>query len=545
MKVCICNTFFKKNHFTGFRDFSALRINKIPELTKFIVLFILIIIGNSIVFGQNQDINNEVRRLLTRARAAYEIEEYQDALKEYQAVSKLVPDFADIYKAIGDAYEKIGGEDNLLKAIENYNQYLSLNPNAEDKASIQEKVFQLEYLFEKVAEKSFILDDFNGIWVSDLVSNKVSKNNMLMETLYRVDQNLTPILIFRISEMGRTGRYRVEILKESDFYQESIIHKIVSIYPDKNNSIRFTFADEARYIPSQSKWEALRWLGGFAGQAIGGIGGGIVNVGVSTFANIGQENDIPSNTQTVYDFELQYKDGALVGYCNVIQGYSSARASQDTKNDFYEIKFWKENDYIEKLNMLKDEEERRRIERKANKPVSFGFYAGVNYSNFNIKNNHQSIATSPSFGLQVGVFLEIKLLDFVYLQPGVNYYRRSISIDNYDDFQALSYKFNQNCYQIPINLLLKYKFGKSSLFAGFGFYFEGGGERTYLRAFDYEQPGYVLLKQTDVGMNMKLGLSTSAFFVEFGYNAGMNDVSLDRDYSIKKHAGYGSLGLRF
>jgi len=529
------------------------RKTKKIECVKHVIFLGLVLLTNITVFGQNQEVNDEVKRSMTRAKAAYEIGEYQDALIEYQKVSKLVPDFFDIHKAIGDTYEKMGGEENLKNAINSYKRYLSLALNAEDKSSIQEKIDRLGYLSEKQAQKDFILDDIKGLWVSNLVNisdkeqrdayfsqmvkeKKLSSKDadalktegLLLDTLYRVDTKETPLLLFRITEMGKTGKFRVEILKESAFYKESIIQKIVNVVPDKNNAIRFTFADEAKYIPSQSKWNALRDIGGLIGSAIGGVGGDITSSVTNAAANAGQESDLPSNTQTVYDFELQYNDGKLTGYCNVIQGYSSAKITQDRKNDFYEIEFWKDNDYLAKLQLFKDKEEQKKRDKKAKKLVSFGFHAGLGINNFNYDDQLAGrfagdyLPLKTELGFRAGVFLEFRLSDLLSIRPGLN-------------IATLS---GDPLLEIPINLLFKYNFDKSRLYAGIG-------------------PVINERSNTNVGLDLKAGYSVHKFFMEAGYNSGGNyNISYDdyNDYNddwysvnkkIKFSSFYISLGLKF
>ena len=542
------------------------------KFAKIIMLLGFVLLGNTVLFGQN-DINSDVRRLLTRARTAYEMGEYADALREYQAVSKLVPDFPDIHKAIGDAYEQMGGEENLQKAIDSYTHYLSLLPDAEDKLSIQDKIAKLEYVFEKTAEQNFILEDLNGIWISNLVNisdrrkreayfslyakeqrlsqqetAQLKARGMVLDTCYRVDMNLTPLLLFRITEMGRTGRYRVEILKESAFYKESIIRKIVNIVPDKKNAVRFTFADEAKYIPSQAKWDWLRIAGSVAGGAIGGIGGQLTELTTSAAADFGRESDIPSNTQTVYDFELQYRDGELVGYCQVIQGYSSAKEAKDMQNDFYEIKFWKENEYFDKMKLLQGKERRsqqeRQAERKAKKPL-FGFSAGLSFPTYNIDgyiNGNENIEIDKLSEMRIGLFLEFRLADFLSIQPGI-----------YANIQSGHHDYLP-FFDFQINLLGKYKFRKSTWYAGLGpvvhlmndereyryrseYYTDWGG--------NYYDDGTIRLKSTDFSLNLKLGYSIRAFFIEFGHNAGMRNISAEPYLYIKRSSTYGSIGLKF
>ena len=554
---------------------------------RYIISLVLVLFTTITVIGQNQDVNDEVKRSMTRAKAAYEIGEYKDALIEYQKISKRVPDFFDIHKAIGDTYEKMGGEENLKNAIDSYKRYLSLSPNAEDKTSIQEKIDRLEYLSEKQAEKDFILDDIKGLWVSNLVNvsdkkqrdvyfsqmvkdKKLSSKDaemlktdgLLLDTTYRADPKLTPLMFFRMTEMGKTGKYRVEILKESAFYKESIIQKVVNIVPDKNNTIRFTFADEAKYIPSQAKWNALRDIGNAVGGAIGGFGGQITNMIANTAVNAGQENDLPSNTQTVYDFELQYNDGKLTGYCNVIQGYSSAKVSKETKNDFYEIEFWKDNEYLDKLQLLKDREKQKKIDRKAKKLVSFGILGGLNFPNYSYSSSKQ-IDTDSWFdgpGFQIGMFLDFRLSDIVSIQPGVNISGRISHVIYTSYTGAPDEPVNQELtkylisrysdgylyyFDFPINLLFKYKISKSTWYAGAGPVISYSMSPGYY-GYDYDYD-YVLqeIPNTTIGINFKLGYSIHKFFIELGYNAGMTNISKNQDINLKNSYTFSSLGLKF
>jgi len=465
-------------------------------------------------FGQNQNVYDEVDRLMTRAKTAYSIEEYQDALTEYQKVSKLVPDFSDIYKAIGDVYEKIGGAENMKNAIASYEHYLLLSPNAKDKSDIRDKINSLDYLAEKQAEKDFILDDFSGIWVSNLVDKRYG-----VDTCYRVDLNLKPLLLFRITEMGHTGKYRVEILKESAFYKESIIKKIVNVVPDKKNSIKFTFADEERYIPSQSKWNLLRDVVKIAGSAVPGVGGDIASAVGRAVVDVGQESDIPSNTQTVYDFELQYNDGRLTGYCNLIQGLSSAKVTKDTENNFYELEFWKENDYFGKLQLLQEEQKTFEERKKARKPVSFGIRGGFGYEHYTHDYDYGS-----AIQMGVGIFFEIRLSDILCIQPGMNF-------EIYNRFE------------FPVNLLGKYKVGKSTWYAGLG------------PVINYETDPTIyfpVIKRTNFALNFKLAYSIGRFYAELGYNVGITNLfSADEytyitgDVNLKRNGIFCLAGVKF
>jgi len=281
--------------------------------------------------AQTASVGDEVKRLLARAKTAYGIGEYQDALEEYQKAQRLVPDFPDLYKTIAEVYEKLGSEDDLNAAIKSYSQYLKLSPNAEDKNVILEKMAALEYIHEKQVKQTQILDDLSGIWISNLnTENKKEK----------------PFLICQIKEIGKTGKFRIELLKDCGFYSESIIQKVVNISPDKKNNITFTFADAQTHNTS-TKYELLRF--GTSMLGLGYVADGLANIAI----NAAEANDLPSNTKTAYQFDLQYMNGELTGYCAIVQQQDKNNSSKQTYNDLFEITLRKDDDYYSQINFGK------------------------------------------------------------------------------------------------------------------------------------------------------------------------------------------------
>lgn len=95
--------------------------------------------------------------------------QYDEAIKSLEQVVKLKPDFADTYYSLGLAYEELAAQatseteedsktsdkvidkqaafDNISKAIENYNQYLSRKIDASDKDKVNERI---NYLNEEL-----------------------------------------------------------------------------------------------------------------------------------------------------------------------------------------------------------------------------------------------------------------------------------------------------------------------------------------------------------------------------------------------------------
>ena len=289
------------------------------------ILLMGVLLISGVVFAQ-QSSNDEVKKWAARAKTAYNMGEYQDALEEYKKVQKAMPQFPDVYKNIADVYEKLGTVNDLREAVVNYNKYLELSPKAQDRESILEKIASIEYITEKQVKQDEILDDLSGLWISNLVLEKDKSHHYV---------------ILKIEEVKKTGKYRVTILPESGMYKESIIEKTVNIVPTKDNSFRFILADAISHNPSSSKYDFLR----IGASALGGSD--LTQALAQTSVNAMQEKDLPSNTQTAYYFELKYSNGKLEGLLNVVQKYANTQTNKTTQDKIYEIYFVKNNDFFD------------------------------------------------------------------------------------------------------------------------------------------------------------------------------------------------------
>ena len=285
-----------------------------------------------------QDDREEMRKNVLRAQTAYKAGEFEDALNEYKKALNFAPQYPELYKAIGDVYEKIGGTTNLSQAIIHYQRYIELAPNAEDNRSIQDKIYALQYLQEKSQKQDEILDDLSGAWVA-MDNIQIIKTDVKTGAVtYMAD------FIFKITEIQKTGKYRITIQREgSRYYRETIIDKTVNIVPQKDHSFNFTIADAQTYTPNAGIYSAARlgarmlgtvtemdWLGDAANVAI----------------DIRQTKDLPSNTQTAYIFALKYKDGKLEGLVNVVRKFADQTQQKTLENGLYEITFVKQNNNL-------------------------------------------------------------------------------------------------------------------------------------------------------------------------------------------------------
>ena len=294
----------------------------------------------NLAIGQNSA--DEVKRLYSRAKTAYSMGEYKDALNEYLQVQKMIPNYPDTYKAIGDVYGQLGTIDDLQEAIANYNKYLELSPNAQDRESVLEKIASLEYRSEKQTKQEQILDDLSGLWVSNLTGTTFLNPNPSFREIMKADIEVyvrakNPYVMLKVEEIQKTGKFRATLLPESGIYRNSIIQKTINIVPTKDNSFRFVLADAVVYTPSASSYDFLR----IGSSALGGSN--LTQSLLQTSINAAQELDVPNNTQTAFNFDLKYNEGRLDGLLNIIQQHSSVQSNQTKQDDIFEISFTKQD----------------------------------------------------------------------------------------------------------------------------------------------------------------------------------------------------------
>ena len=93
------------------------------------------------------EISRDARKHMIRGQAAMEdaknASDYQDAVKEFKKAVEYAPHWADAWFNLGVAQERAM---DYAGAIESFNQYLKLNPDAADRSDVEAKIFKLEYL---------------------------------------------------------------------------------------------------------------------------------------------------------------------------------------------------------------------------------------------------------------------------------------------------------------------------------------------------------------------------------------------------------------
>jgi tetratricopeptide (TPR) repeat protein len=131
-------------------------------------IILLFAVGISIQMSAQCSQDENVIRFMTRGKAAIKMaekpEDYKLAADEFTKALEYDTKCPDIYYNLALCYEQLGELDpgNYQEAINYLNIYLSLSPDVPNKQEIQEKIYELEFLFEKAGGVS--LQSLIGKW---------------------------------------------------------------------------------------------------------------------------------------------------------------------------------------------------------------------------------------------------------------------------------------------------------------------------------------------------------------------------------------------
>jgi hypothetical protein len=187
-----------------------------------LLLSILAIVfcGVTASFGQ-QPVSDEVQRHMVRAQVAEEMAkstgEYSSAIKEYQQAIHLEPNWPDPYYRLGLLQEKSG---ELKKAIESFNAYLRLAPNAQNAAKIKEQIYSLEYKLEQILTVPEIIDV--------LVSNFVYSPEWVYSATAKTDGRECKRMFGELG-FNRDGINRVKVLNIMEYYPVKVWNQPLTV----------------------------------------------------------------------------------------------------------------------------------------------------------------------------------------------------------------------------------------------------------------------------------------------------------------------------
>lgn len=173
--------------------------------------------------------------------------------------------------------------------------------------------------------------------------------------------------------------------------------------------------------------------------------------------------------------------------------------------------------------------------------------AGLNLANVSITNDGDIDEAKMLTSFQVGFSGNIKILPFLYFQPGILFTGKGSKTQSGETTDATYFRATSNPYyvEIPANFVLKTPTGPIKFFAGAGPYIAIGvaGKNTtdgkFLgvpfhsekaiewsnddpSTFNYEEgSGYGILKRFDYGLNGLAGIETKNLVLSVNYGLGL------------------------
>jgi len=268
-------------------------------MSKKFILTVAVIFLSTAIYAQD---NEQVFRHIKRAETAYKMENYTDAIEEYEKVIKIDPKHADAYYNLAVICEKMQTDYYLRQAIGYYKKYMELVPREKD--NIREKVYELEYLMEKKVQGKEHFESVLGFWKTTTYDQKTGQPDYIVE--------ITPF----------QGKLRVKLLPNSKMYSTSLNNIVATVELYKENLL-FTYTDNKNHVPNPAKWDALKVAGALAGSYIGGsigsvagdIVGDVISAGTEAAGNIGGAAESVTTTQKFHDFYItEFGTDTLKGF---------------------------------------------------------------------------------------------------------------------------------------------------------------------------------------------------------------------------------------
>jgi len=135
---------------------------KLLRCCLFCSIILLLAVGNS---AWAQTVSREAQKHMNRGMAAAKMANspsgYEDAIRELEQAVSFAPDWPAPYFNLGYVQKEAG---KYQDALNNYQKYLELAPNAPDAAQVQTEIDQIEYKLEKVSEVAKIRTWLEGEW---------------------------------------------------------------------------------------------------------------------------------------------------------------------------------------------------------------------------------------------------------------------------------------------------------------------------------------------------------------------------------------------
>ncbi|MCC8036314.1 MAG: PorT family protein [Rikenellaceae bacterium] len=162
------------------------------------------------------------------------------------------------------------------------------------------------------------------------------------------------------------------------------------------------------------------------------------------------------------------------------------------------------------------------------KPVEFGVRAGLNISNF----WDHDYETSVLLGANAGVFMDIKIVNNFYIQPGLSYSRKGARFKgNYGN----TFDCKLEYIDMPILAGYIFEFPKISLDIHSGFFLAYGVAGSYSNGISgspFKDP----FNRFDMGLSEGVAVGFNDFYIGILCHLGLMDIGSSRYYDVFSNA---------
>ncbi len=181
---------------------------------------------------------------------------------------------------------------------------------------------------------------------------------------------------------------------------------------------------------------------------------------------------------------------------------------------------------------------------RAEQPITFGIRGGVNFAKQTASSDGYSFSPKNNVGFNVGVSVDIPMLESLYLQSGLYYTVKGYKLEN----DGYTEKATPSYLELPI--LASYRYNLSDftqLQINFGPYLAYGIAGKYKWDGEDEDEDFFDddTKKFDAGLAIGAGMTFGHIFVGANYDLGLTSILKDSDGSLKNRCLSINVGYNF
>ena len=253
--------------------------------------------------AQNFD-TEKVLRHLNRAEVCIEMNKIDDAIKEYQEIVKIAPNWSNVYMYLGNSYSLKDDDISLSKSIEYYNKFLQMTDDQELYIEAKDRLSRVEMVRELKAKETKRHAQLLGTWKTSLHDKYTGR----------------PWFIINITKTPIQNQYQITLSPKSFMYNNIINTKAYSEIIDDEITWMITYLET--YIPSQVKHNArgmlLNMLAG--DNNVAAAVASVVNESIRE-SDVGytdiNEFRFGCNVNTLYADNKKFSIGYMSGFCSL------------------------------------------------------------------------------------------------------------------------------------------------------------------------------------------------------------------------------------